>query len=71
MNTSIDRLAHRFHGSIDEKAGSVVVCFRDPGAARECARAIESSTQRKVALCGCRIVIEGDGFLEQLRQAGL
>ncbi|BBL75117.1 hypothetical protein [Methylomagnum ishizawai] len=71
MYTSIDRLAHRFHGSIDEKAGAVVVCFSDPGEARDCAQEIESSTQRKVSLRGCRIVIEGDGFLEQLRQAGL
>lgn len=71
MNTPIDRLVHRFHGNIDEKSDSVVVLFSDPKEARDCAEAIESETQRKVALCGCQVTIEVGEFLEQLRSAGL
>ncbi len=71
MSNQIERLAQRFHGSIDEKSGSMVVLFPDPIQAQNCAHEIECSTQRKVALCGCQITIEVEEFLDQLRSAGL
>ena len=71
MLYAIDRLAHRFHGNVDEKSDSVVVMFADPDEARDCAHEIENSAQRKVSLCGCQITIEVEEFLEQIRNAGL